>query len=271
MPKLQYEFHQSESGIFIEIYLPKKCYFQKTLYNALTGGFDQEHVEGCFMDVNKRDRIVALMRRYDPDIHKSLRDNYEHTVCELIDVKHINYIGYSMYEVDGVFFNGKILEEERTQVIRIMFVPDLEEGLVQVSQKHPIDSNTRDKLIKKYLSSSVSNDSDEKVFTKAMRILIGYYFRCPTQEVEAAKEHIKSIAGGNDLCWFETKVIQYVKKWIDSVALFLFGYIVHEICFQISKLHNEGKLNDKQIQDQIWVTSLWNLSVNRVMPNLPIQ
>ena len=42
---LSYIAGTSESGIQTEIYLPKKSYFQGTLYDTLTKGFDQNLVK----------------------------------------------------------------------------------------------------------------------------------------------------------------------------------------------------------------------------------
>jgi len=56
-------------------------------------------------------------------------------------------------------------------------------------------------------------------------------------------------------------VAEYIKKWIDDIALFLFGYILFELCEQIKQLNEyEGQ----SIEEEIWLTSFWNLRVNRV-------
>ena len=43
--KFPYQAQDSESGIFVELYLPKKSYFQGTLYDTLTKGFNISDVK----------------------------------------------------------------------------------------------------------------------------------------------------------------------------------------------------------------------------------
>lgn len=53
-----------------------------------------------------------------------------------------------------------------------------------------------------------------------------------------------------------TKVARDVKKWVDDTALFVFGYLVREFWNRV--VARGG------VEEQIWVTSLWNLNVNIV-------
>jgi hypothetical protein len=63
-------------------------------------------------------------------------------------------------------------------------------------------------------------------------------------------------------------------KWIRYVGWFLYGFLAYQICEQITLLHNKeiGQgtgsnplLDHKDStvkQDEIWITSLWNMNVN---------
>src|SRR5205085_1761634 len=69
--------------------------------------------------------IKRLLRRYSESIKY---------IEQKVDDFPAILFGYSMYEVDGVFYNSKKtpkIQEERTQIIRLMFRPDFT-PLVQV-------------------------------------------------------------------------------------------------------------------------------------------
>src|SRR5690349_15140049 len=115
-----YEFSPSDPGVLVEIYLPKKANFQGTLYDTLVKGFHISNVVDHFKDPRKGPGIKNLLRRYSDSV-RYLENEIECFPPVLF--------GYSMYEVDGVFFNSskQEIQEERTQVVRIMFRPDLKE------------------------------------------------------------------------------------------------------------------------------------------------
>src|SRR5262245_1136935 len=92
MNSIGYAFNPSEHGIFVEIYLPKKAEFQRTLYQALTEGFDIEMVRSHFQA--KQERINSFLRG-----HYSCQGRIE-------GMRQVFY-GYSMYEVDGVYYDSK--------------------------------------------------------------------------------------------------------------------------------------------------------------------
>lgn len=128
---LNYESLRAEPGILIEVFLPKRNRFQGILYETLEDGFNHE----------KEDEINNYLKWLQEKDIKPINDDikvYFETVLR----------GYSIYEVDGVFFGdsngschgcaGSDLRkvqfgekdgecEERTQVIKIIFMPDYEE------------------------------------------------------------------------------------------------------------------------------------------------
>ena len=106
----------SEPAIFVELYLPKKSYFQGTLYDTLTKGFDLDTVKKHFQD--KQEAIQAMLQT-----HQQWRDYSDESIQSIEPF----YFGYSIYEVDGVFLgkDGRPIEE-KTQVIRFLFRADTE-------------------------------------------------------------------------------------------------------------------------------------------------
>lgn len=141
-----YEFKPSDSGIFVEIYLPKKANFQGTLYNTLTKGFYVEKVISHFKNPEKKLGIKNLLKRFMDSVNY-LEDEIDNFPPVLF--------GYSLYEVDGVFISKKNkIQAERTQVIRIMFRPDLRGFL----KKNPGEKNRQiiSRIAKDYLRTPQS-------------------------------------------------------------------------------------------------------------------
>jgi hypothetical protein len=220
-----YQAQDSESGIVMELYLPKKSYFQGTLYDTLTKGFDISHVKNHLLDKTKRESIRNLLSNYAiPIISKGLDDSRINKIERI-------FWGYSMYEVDGVFSNfknGKInTVEERTQIIRMMFLPDIE-------------------VLKARLEENQLEESDTNLNHFVQQVFLA-------DEVEARKLSV------------EIKSFPIIKKYLEDliwdITLFLFGYIVYEICDKIQNLSESGDITP---EDEIWVTSFWNLQVNRI-------
>ncbi len=220
MNSIRYAFNPSEHGIFVEIYLPKKAEFQGTLYQALTEGFDIELVRKHFQ--TKRERIDAFLQG--------------HYSCEgRIETMQQVFYGYSMYEVDGVYYDSKNKKtfEERNQVIRMMFKPYLEG--VNLSGL-PVDRlQTVTKLFVRHAGTTESFPADH-----------------PQVYLNASEQEKAMIS----------KLLIHLEAWKYDVALFVLGYIVFEICERIEEL---GMVKGKEAEEEILVTSFWNLTVNRIV------
>ena len=220
MNSIRYAFNPSEHGIFVEIYLPKKAEFQGTLYQALTEGFDIELVRKHFQ--TKRERIDAFLQG--------------HYSCEgRIETMQQVFYGYSMYEVDGVYYDSKNKKtfEERNQVIRVMFKPYLEGVNLEAL---PVDRlQTITKLFVRHAGKTESFPADH-----------------PQVYLNASDEDKAMIS----------KLLIHLEAWKYDVALFVLGYIVFEICERIQEL---GMVKGKEAEEEILVTSFWNLTVNRIV------
>ncbi len=218
-PTIGYEFNPSEHGIFVEIYLPKKAEFQGTLYQALTEGFDIENVRLHFRE--KSGRIDAFLQG--------------HYSCEgrLEQMQQVFY-GYSMYEVDGVYYDAKSKKtfEERNQVIRIMFKPDLEQAGATLPHQELAH------VTKHFLRHAGTLEDFRKAHPEFFRDV-------PDRRVTAAD-----------------KFLRYLDGWKYDVALFALGYVIFEICERIREL---GVVKGQDAEREILVTSFWNLTVNRIV------
>jgi hypothetical protein len=216
--KTPYRFKPFEPGIIVEVYLPKRANYQGTLYETLTSAFTWKNVLSHFEDSNRRPVIDELLKEYT--------EFYSPDMLETIDQF---FWGYSVYEVDGVFFEkphrnerGQI-DEERTQVIRFMFFPDLAlaETLITESDIASFGSVAR------AVSALLSKGRDER-----------------------------AIIGRN-----VPKLKDYIDRWVGAVGLFIFGYFIFNLTERIRAL-NLSDFHD--LEKEIWVTSLWSLEVNKV-------
>lgn len=216
-PPFPYRLARAEPGIYTELYLPKKAQFQGALYETLTRGFRWEHVRRHFLDPEKRPQIRELLERY-PAIA-----GYPHERIEQLGPFEW---GYSVYEVEGVYYSSaqdRVLEET-TQVVRIMFQPDLarlraEAGLEPLSREELSERAARALREAGRLTADAEPDTDAR------------------------------------------KIREFLERWKEDVALFLFGYLVFELAARIRDLHAR---NETPLEEEIWVTSFWNLELSRV-------
>src|SRR3954447_14572795 len=115
---MEYRFRRGTPAILVEIYLPKKSAFQGALYEALTEGNDP---------VKLKEHLLAHADKIRSMLHNDWTEAAAHLTESFVDELAASigdiYRGYSMYEVDGVFFapGSASPAEERTQVIRIFF------------------------------------------------------------------------------------------------------------------------------------------------------
>ena len=234
----------SEPGIFVELYLPKRAEYQAVLYATLTEGFNLRRVKDHL--TNNGDDIRRVLQHHD-----QWRSYSEESIQKLQPF----YEGYSMYEVDGVFLKtlnevGRpVFQEERTQVIRIMFLPDVD-------------------ALRKAL---VTNDLDHKQVLDIIKefLRISGHRRGKYGENIVFPDLINRLVIKNDPGMKENEengnlraILDYTEKWFDDVGLFLFGYVVFRICEGLKELREHAA--DAPIEKVLWLTSFWNLNVNRV-------
>lgn len=221
--KPPYKFRRGEGGIFVEIYLPKKPEFQGRLYDTLTKGFKIENVKDHFNDPEKKPGIRRLLKDYRDVVQFLGTPEEVRTFPSVLK-------GYSMYEVEGVFYDSRNeIQGELTQVVRIMFRPDLRKLLSKY--KHKDAARIINRTAKKYLRYPGGHQAFER---------------------------------SGKFTPMEREVVKHVAKWANYVGLFIFGYLVYEICEQITLLCSEGKMEWDDAENEIWVTSFWNLVINPI-------
>ena len=161
------------------------------------------------------------------------------SIKQLKDICPVFY-GYSMYEVDGVFFDSKNDSpiEERTQVIRLMFKFQIDELLK--SQ----DGELRD--VENKIAKLVTDD------------FLNYCANKPAFFELHIEDYKKQWPNHID---FIKTLIDRLQHWEFSMAMFVMGYVVFEICEKIKDLH---KNDHRKPEEEIWITSFWNLRINRV-------
>jgi len=114
----KYQFRRGVPALHTEIYLPKKSGFQGALFAALTDGRRPEVIRKHLTRHLKR--VKEILRRDWRELTRRLdRDFIDELAAHIDDI----FTGYSMYEVDGVYFAPGSHEpsEVRTQVIRLIF------------------------------------------------------------------------------------------------------------------------------------------------------
>jgi hypothetical protein len=228
-----YQYQRNEAGLFTELYLPKKAEFQGTLYKVLTEGFDLARLKAHFRDRKKQPGIRRMLRGYPRVEHYTRAD-----VEELRPL----FFGYSLYEVDGVYHSPERgILEERTQVVRFLLKPDFGELLVRCGA----GAERRDEAV----------------------ILAREFLRAPELEGEAFLriEEERIARRFRDTLPNYLAGVEYLDRWMNQVRMFLFGYVVYEICARILELHRERRLRPEQMEEEIWFTSFSNLSVSRVV------
>ena len=217
MPQTKYEFFHDRPGLFLEIYLPKKAQYQPLLFRVLNEGFDLGVVRGHF-----RSGKAADIRRF-------LRRNRELRHFTLSAVRNFQSVfsGYSLYEVDGTF-QGNI--QERTQVVRVIFVPPVEQ-----------------------LARGLKIARGRQLFYARQFLRFWAY---DTADYYEFKSHTVPLAPG------EGKLVQRLSRWLYYVGLFANGYLLYEISAGIRELHRSGVI--RQLERELWVTSFRDFALNQM-------
>jgi hypothetical protein len=217
MVRREYEFNYGEPGLFMEIYVAKKAEFQPLLYRTLTAGFDLKRVKTHFR--SKAESIRRFMSR-----NQQWQDFSLHRINHLGNV----FTGYSLYEVDGTFDGGA---QERTQVVRVIFVPPVAR-----------------------LAKGLKIPRDRRL-SHASRFL--RFWTHNTDDYDAHRAATVSFEPG------ERALVRKLSTWLDDVGLFATGYLLYEICTGISELHRHGLI--RKPEKELWVTSFRDFALSRMM------
>src|SRR3989344_3840203 len=125
-----YLYTPAHRSLLVEVYFPKKVAYQGTIFTALEEGYNENIVKRELRDSTRE--LIAEFAAYpfdllDPYRYGKLKKpmHPESAISKArkrIKLYESQFYGWSMYEVDGVFFNrrGKTYEES-TQIVRLIF------------------------------------------------------------------------------------------------------------------------------------------------------
>lgn len=246
--KSVYFLSRGERGVSCKIYFPKKIAYQGTIFKGLEDGLEEEKVKSSL----KRDLPELLVELKDyPNLFNPLqydargrrKKKAQPTLEEAkqrVDMYQSVFSGSSMEEVDGVWLGKQGIAEERTQVIHVMFrFPDF---MKQEAEQAECSDVLRSIL---FWCIQQQGNLDEYVLwdMKERRRFIKHHYLLKNNKVKMAfaKKHF-------------IKIARAVDKWRDDCALFTFGYIV--------KLFYEEVLKRGKEEEEIWVASFFNLTLN---------
>ena len=243
-----YVFTRAEYPVFSEIYFPKKISYQGTIFKALERGLNERIVK-AYLKKNAT-HLLEELKGYPEILNPYQFGNVlgkrsgpitPAEAGQRIAMYRSYFQGWSMYEVDGVWLSeGGRIDEERTQVIRLMF----------------------------RFRSALHDKAEEMDCGDALRAMHHWFMGFRGQLWEQKQwhsyekkkfldfrrpwpKHKRQFADEN----FEA-VMKEATKWLEDCALFTFGYLVREFW--------EIVLERGRREDEIWVTSLYNLNLNVV-------
>ncbi len=245
--EISYFFGSTERGLFTEIYLPKRAAYYGAIYDALRFGYNEKEVKGYMRE--QAENLLNELRIF-PFLFDSNRYNAEkprrtpvtpQEALERIEMYKSHFRGWSVYPVDGVFFDkdGNPIEEA-TQIIRIMF--RFESSFVQQA----IDAGCADVLraILFWVINQQGRLEEHRIWSKAEQSqFIARHRPWPKHKEAFVKKNFFDI-------------VREVGKWIDDCQLFVFGYLVRKFW--------ERVVEEKLYEEEIWVASFYNLIVSVV-------
>lgn len=248
-----YKFKPAEVGILSEIMLPKKVQYQGALFGALQKGLANFSFARYYQR-NQR-HIHNLMESY------TFLSGLNEATMHLFDEKYPNiFTGYTMHEGDGTYVLQEVdpkkkrrirFVEERTQVIKVYFIPQYGDIL----QGMPVMEDPQPDL------QSVINFSD--LFFTLSRIAS---FDHRNIHLRLAP-HIENGMALQSLGLYHPSQALYImeelKLWVDAVAFFLFGFMIHEICMALNSMF--GKKQLRYMEEEIWAASQWGVLINKTV------
>ncbi len=249
-PGLSYFFNRSERSVFVEIYFPKRAAYYGSIFDALRYGYEETEVKAYLKyDVgNLVEEFKAFPALFDPDRYSEKKPaNKIISVDEAIrriEMYSSPFFGWSVYSVDGVFFDADHKPiEEATQVVRIMF--RFQSSFISQA----VDEGCLDVLraILFWVIPQQGRLSEHAVWSKEEQAqFIKRHQPWPKHKLAFAKKHFQAIA-------------LEAGKWVDDRALFVFAYLVRKFWQRV--------VTEKMREDEIWVTGLFDVVLNVVKPN----
>lgn len=241
-----YLYARGARGQFVEVYFPKKVIFQERIFNTLKDGYSEEivktrlstNIHGLLKELAEYSNLLDPYR-YNPSRIPRVSKSPIAKARKRIAMYKSPFKGWSMYEVDGVFFSKRgHAYDERVQIVRLMFrfksryaEQAKKEGWYDVLRSIILFSMPHRGLL-----------VTERVWDKSGR---GQFLDLHPDWPEPKKKFVESYYAG---------ITKEVRKWLDDCAIFVFGYLVREFSQKV--------LESKELEEEIWVTSFFGLTVN---------
>jgi|ERR1700733_11586851 len=261
MPVVSYEFEPGKRSIFAEIYFPKKVAYQGAIFKALSEGLDEKYVRKELVDLTLlllETELSVYPHWFNPERYGSAKIRFEKPTLKQAETRMEMYespfYGWSMYEVDGVFLSKRIkngkpqVDEERTQVIRLIFVFNND------AEKEAIELGHLDvyRAILYWVMSVYGHSDYSAPWSKGeMGRFIKRHDEWSLEKKAYAKKNYKQLAGA-------------ITKWIDDCGLFIFGFLVRELWKCVVDV--AGSEEGRKLEDEIWVSSVFHFNINIMKP-----
>ncbi len=258
---ISYEFEPGKRSIFTEIYFPKKVAYQGAIFEALSNGLDEERVRMRLIKLAQlllETELSVYPHWFDPDRYTSSESSKVRPTLEQAEARMKMYTspfhGWSMHEVDGVFLakkgqDGKQrIDEERTQIIRLIFVFNHDEEKVAIEAGH---LDVYRAILYWVMSIYGHTDYDAYWSDGEMGRFLGRHQEWKADKRRYAEENYKRLAGS-------------ITKWIDDCGLFIFGFLVRELWKRVVQVAEAEE--GKKLEDEIWVSSIFHFNINIMKP-----
>ena len=246
MPETALTYLQrGQSGIFAEVYFPRRIAVQGTIFGALEDGYQEVKVKKYLQKI--ADILLQELQGYqyifDPLWYDVPSKRERKTTKEEAEARIARYMspffGWSNYVVDGVWFDddGKPFEEA-TQVIRLMFRFDSR------YVKEAVAAQCQD-VLRAMLFWMITRQGRLDDIAPWDKIEQDRFIK----EYEPMSKHKKQFAQD----YFE-RVARETFKWMGDCFLFIFGYLVRKFAAKL--------IQRKKPEKEIWVTTFFNLTVS---------
>ena len=224
----------------------------ETMRATLENGLDPEKVRDHFSEKKKAGAVEEYLARF-----LELSGSPLHRASKLRDT----FFGYTIIEVEGAFARASKGQMDRAgglgtastspevviepaYLVRVFFKPNVQQAWENAGGTG-LAPHEYHELAKHFLRQ-VSNSA--VMYTKA---------RGPV--LRSAEVKVVPPPGVDDL---GRKFLTQIEEWSHDAGLFMFGYLVFEMCDMMEK-----EFPEEQREDEIWIASLWNCSINRVEMN----
>ncbi len=239
-----YQFARSGRGIFTEIYFPKRAAYYGTIFDALRYGYNEDRVKE-YLRVN----VKALLQEFQA--FPSLFDPNEYTATsrrkampsieeayKRIDMYHSPFQGWSVYSVDGVFFDEGKPIEEATQVVRLIF--KMESSFTNQAAEAGCLDVLRSTLF--WVIGQQGRPDEHKGWSKTE---MAHYLNRHAPWAKQKRAFVQK---------YFTDIAKEAAQWTGDRALFIFCYLVRQFWEQV--------LKEEMYEAEIWVASSFDLQLN---------